>query len=192
MVADALEEAVAYRVLRYVPGLDPEGPEVDVLARRWLRAAAPEDDVSRRAAEREFEDRQAEVADLEAARYERGEFPGPSGVERWKRLYDRALFRLKLAADALAEFPEPTRNVGGLLDREVLRETLETGSDAARRALYTLTLTSVVVAPGHGSDDLDDRVRPVWAFGETPPGKRPPAPLGEEFVSARRATLRGR
>jgi hypothetical protein len=161
--AAALEEAVAYRVLRYVPALDPDGPEADVLFSRWLRAAAPEDDAGRRAAERDSADAQAVAADLEAARYERGEFPGHTGAERWRRLYERALFRLQAAEAALRAFPEPTRNVGGLFDREVLREALESDDEEVRRSVYRLTLARVEVEPGPGSDDLEARVHAVWA-----------------------------
>jgi site-specific DNA recombinase len=160
--AEALEEALAYRVLRYVPALDPDSPEAEVLRVRYLRTAAPTDSAEREVAVQAVADAEAALADLEAARYERAEFPGARGAERYQRLFERLSGRLEAAEAVLAALPEPSSNDAALFDREVLREALEAEEHEPRRALYALVLDRVVVARGT-AEDLDARLDPQWA-----------------------------
>jgi len=165
--AEAVEAAVARRVLSYLPALDPEDEQAERIAARWLSRVRPEDSAERTAAVSAVADAEAQVADLEAARYERGEFPGADGAARWQRLYDRALARLEAARVALAAFPDDALDVGALLDRDALREALEAGEDADRRGLYTLVIDRVVILRDKDVD-LDDRLRVTWAGEEAP------------------------
>lgn len=165
--ADAVEEALAYRVLRYVPALDPDSPEAEAIRLRYLRAQDPADDARRGELAAAVDDARAALEDLEAARYERGEFRDTGGPARYERLRERLAARLEAGEAELAGLPSAARNDGALFDREVLRETLESDDAEARRALYLVLLDRVEVALGRGSENLDARIRPIWA---TPPG----------------------
>lgn len=161
--ADAVEEALAYKVLRFVPALDPDDDVAEAIRTRYLRALDPVDGSARDDAQALVDDARAALEDLEAARYERGEFRDSGGQERFERLHGRLADRLEAAEKALANLPAASRNDGAIFDREVLREALESADPEPRRALYRVLLERVVVARGAGSDDLDARVLPEWS-----------------------------
>ena len=163
-VEEWADHAVTARLAALVPGSDA----FEAVASRWLARQDPADDAERRAAREAVTVAEADVADLEAARYERGEFPGPAGLTRWQKLYNRALARLDAATEVLAAFPDVT-DVGGLLDPAILTEALRSGDTASRRDLFTLVLDRVTVgrAEGAGRTGLGGRT-PVDGFVFTP------------------------
>ncbi|WSX88805.1 recombinase family protein [Micromonospora sp. NBC_00898] len=139
--ANAITVDVAQRVSIRVAALDPGSPEFEAVAARWLREQDPVDDAERRAAVVAVANAEAAVADLEAARYERGEFVGENGIAQWTALYERAAARLA-AATAAVPTDERVTDVGGLLDAFAL---LDGGSAEDRRALYRLAFDTVAV-----------------------------------------------
>ncbi|MGC4792539.1 recombinase family protein [Micromonospora saelicesensis] len=157
--ATVAEDWVEHAVVSHVAALEPGSPAFDAVADRWLARQDPTDDAERRAAREAVDVAEAEVADLEAARYERGEFPGTDGAARWQRLYARAVGRLNSARDTLAAFPD-TLDVGGLLDPMLFAEALATNDVAERRALYRLVLDRVTVGRADGGGYT---FTPAWA-----------------------------
>ncbi|MBM0226351.1 recombinase family protein [Micromonospora sp. ATA51] len=142
--APAITAEVSSRVARRVAALEPGSPEFQAVAARWLREQDPVDDAERRAAVAAIANAEAAVADLEAARYERGEFVGVNGIARWTALYERATARLA-AATAAAPDADHVVDVGGLLDAFQLLESLDGGTAEDRRALYLLTFDVVTI-----------------------------------------------
>nr|WP_161557966.1 recombinase family protein [Micromonospora sp. 4G51] len=165
------EEWAEHAVMTRLAALEPGSDAFEAVASRWLARMDPTDDAERRAAREAVTVAEAEAADLEAARYERGEFPGPAGLTRWQKLYNRALARLDAANTVLGAFPDVT-DVGGLADPAILAEALHGGGRAARRDLFTLVLDRVTVdrAEGAGRVGLGGRTPadgfvfvPTWA-----------------------------
>ncbi|MET8834934.1 recombinase family protein [Micromonospora sp. NPDC004540] len=160
--ASVAEAWVEHAVLSRLAALDPGSDAFEAVASRWLTRQDPTDDAERRAAREAVTVAEADVADLEAARYERGEFPGPDGAERWQRLYRRSVGRLNAARDVLAAFPD-VLDVGGLLDPVIFAEALATNDTAERRALYRLALDRVTVRRAEGGGYA---FTPTWAGEE--------------------------
>nr|WP_234038947.1 hypothetical protein [Micromonospora veneta] len=154
------------RVAKRVAALEPGSPAFEAVAARWLREQDPVDDAERRAAIAAVANAEAAVADLEAARYERGEFVGENGIARWTALYERAASRLAAATAAVPEDNQVT-DVGGLLDAFELFESLDGGTAEERRALYRLTFDTVTIMRDRALPP-EARFRVHWAGEDEP------------------------
>lgn len=161
--AAAITANVSRRVSMRIAALEPGESDFEAVAARWLRAQDPVDDAERRAAVAAEANAEAAVSDLEAARYERQEFPGPNGVARWTALYERATARLAAATAALPE-DDGVTDVGGLLDALTMLD----GTDPDdRRALYRIVFDRVTVMRDRSLPD-DERFVIHWASEEPP------------------------
>ncbi|MGV9562568.1 recombinase family protein [Streptomyces sp. NPDC003480] len=111
-LAELVDEYVTERFLTRLPALEPDDPLLAAIADRWVHRADPETFAKRDAITAEIIDEEARLADLEDARYVRGEFDGPEAVERYNRLAARLRGRIEGLRADLEKLPTPA--VAGL------------------------------------------------------------------------------
>lgn len=164
-MAIRVDEYVTFQFLARLPMLEPGDPLLDAVADRWIHKADPELFAQRDAITAELADAEARMADLEDARYVRGEFTGAEAIERYSRLADRLRGRIDGLRYDLAKLPTPEADISPLLDGELLAEAWEAAEVLERRELLKLAIDRVEVTKGrHGARFVaEDRVRIVWA-----------------------------
>lgn len=117
-------------------------PKVGV-SKRWRRASTLGS--WHGALPAEGEDLEARLADLEEARYLRGEFGGDEGADRYARLYSGISARLEGKRSPLKEVTRKDPDIGAVLDPvEVLESWTELSLDA-RRAAVAVVIEEVEV-----------------------------------------------
>ncbi|WP_432833686.1 recombinase family protein [Dactylosporangium sp. CA-092794] len=163
----AVDKAVAEAFIRCLAALKPGDELLDRIAERWIARHNPEVIRERATIQTALNDATARLADLEDARYLRGEFDGPDAVKRWDRLHEQLGARVEGLRRNLAEYPLPEANIGALIDPEVSRATWETATTEDRRDLLALALDAVYVLPANGRRgfrfDPASRLRFAWA-----------------------------
>ncbi|MFJ3670333.1 zinc ribbon domain-containing protein [Streptomyces sp. NPDC090106] len=171
-LADRVDDYVAERFLTKLPALEPDGPLVVAIADRLVHRTDPETFAKRDAIRAEIDDEEARLADLEDARYVRGEFKGAAAVERYNRLADRLKERMDGLRADLAKLPMPSVDVSPMLDAELLREAWQASEDADRRGRLSLAIDRVEVSKGKRGQQFvpEQRVRIEWAtLDDEPP-----------------------
>lgn len=154
---------VAQRALARLAALEPEDPTLEAVAARWLRWKAPHETAERLALEAALADAQARLAELEEARYVRGEFSGPDGLGRFRRLSAIIEGQVRTARYALDSSPASQADLGPLLDLELSREAWAVASPEDRRAILGLVVDSVTVRKADRLGARNDRIEIVWA-----------------------------
>lgn len=162
---ESLDRYVTDVFLGRLPALEPGDQTLAAIAERWTKREAPELFAKRDALEAEIRDEEGRLADLEDARYVRGEFDGPDAVARYDRLVDRLNTRMAGLRAALAKLPAPTVDLSPFLDGVLLREAWKGDDTAGRRDRLRLAVDRVVVAKGRRGVRFDgrERVTVVWA-----------------------------
>lgn len=145
---EALDAWVAETFLSRLPALESEDPLLAAVADRWVKQKDPEVFAKRDAMEAEISDEEARLADLEEARYVRGEFSGPGAVDRYNRLAGRLQGRIDGLRADLRKLPTPAVNISPLLDGELLREAWDSDDVPGRRERLKLAMDSVTVSKG--------------------------------------------
>jgi hypothetical protein len=131
----------------------------------------PDQEADRRILEEGKEAAKARIADLYAARYQRGEFSTPDELATYEHLMQRLREQRDAAEAALDRLPpRPEFDVATLLDGELSVETWSKLPISRQRFLLGLAVHQVWVF----STDrrLDDRAVVVWH------GQDPPSPTG--------------
>ncbi|WP_078871630.1 recombinase family protein [Streptomyces caatingaensis] len=164
-MADRVDEYVAESFLSKLPALEPTDPLVVAMADRWVHRSDPETFAKRDAIKAEIEDEEARLADLEDARYVRGEFKGAAAVERYNRLTGRLRERIDGLRADLATLPMPSVDVTPMLDSEILREAWGDSTNVERRERLSLAIERVEVSKGQRGRRFvpEQRVRIEWA-----------------------------
>jgi DNA invertase Pin-like site-specific DNA recombinase len=158
--------AVADAVLRRLAAMEPGDELLHAVAARWVAQHEPAALADRDLIGAELADMNARLADLEDARYLRGEFTGKAGEERYARLHERLQSALSSLQERLAALPSPEADLGALLDLETSREAWATASLLERRSVLRMALDRVLVAKPQGrhSNRFDPgRLRIVFA-----------------------------
>ncbi|KJY42957.1 hypothetical protein VR41_05555 [Streptomyces sp. NRRL B-1568] len=164
-MGDRVDEYVAERFLSKLPCLEPDDPLVIAIADRWVHRSDPEAFAKRDAIKAEIEDEEARLADLEDARYLRGEFKGAAAVERYNQLTTRLRERIEGLRADLAALPMPSVDVTPMLDSAILREAWEAATNEERRDRLSLAIDRVEVSKGERGRRFvpEQRVRIEWA-----------------------------
>ncbi|WP_369223793.1 recombinase family protein [Streptomyces sp. R39] len=164
-LAELVDEYVTERFLTRLPALEPDDPLLAAIADRWVHRADPETFAKRDAITAEITDEEARLADLEDARYVRGEFDGPEAVERYNRLAARLQGRIEGLRADLEKLPTPAVDITPMLDGELLREAWEVSEVPDRRDRLTLAIDRVVVSKGRRGARFvgEKRVTIEWA-----------------------------
>ncbi|AUG78833.1 hypothetical protein CFP65_4068 [Kitasatospora sp. MMS16-BH015] len=164
-MADRVDEYVAMRFLYLLPALEPEDPLLVAIADRWVKRSDPETFAKRDAISGEIADQEARLADLEDARYVRGEFDRPGAVERYDRLADRLQSRIDGLRADLAALPLPAVNITPLLDSELLLPAWAASTQEQKRDRLSLAIDGVFVSKGERGKRFvpEQRIRIEWA-----------------------------
>ncbi|WP_239516136.1 MULTISPECIES: hypothetical protein [unclassified Streptomyces] len=109
--------------------------------------------------------RGARLADLEDARYVRGEFSGAAAVERYNRLSERLRGRVDGLRGDLHRLPMPSVDVSPMLDGVTLREAWTDATNEDRRERLSLAIDRVEVNKGVRGQRIipEQRIQIHWA-----------------------------
>ena len=168
--ADSLHDKVVSRLRAKLAALEPGDPLIDEIAERWFAQRLPDQEADRWMLEEARDAAKARIADLYAARYQRGEFSAPDEVATYDKLIERLKRQRDAAETALAKLPpRPEFDVATLVDGELSLEVWSTLPLARQRFLLGLAVHQVRI---YSSDvPIDERVFIVW-HGEEPPMPR--------------------
>jgi len=168
-----LEQQVVSRLRARLSALGPGDRLLDEIAERWHTQKLPAQESDRRVLEEARQAAEDRIADLYAARYQRGEFSKAHEVA----IYDSLMRRLREQRDAAQATlhklpPRPGFDVAELLDGELSIETWPTLPVVRQRFLLGLAVHQVWI---YSADlPLDERILVVWH------GEQLPAPRREQ------------
>ena len=162
---ESIDDYVTQAFLSRLPFLEPQDPLLAVIADRWAQREDPEVFAKRDAIEAEIVEEESRLADLEEARYVRGEFTGADAIDRYNRLAGRLRTRVEGLRADLLRMPTPSVDISPLLDAGLLREAWEADDAAGRRERLGLAIDRVEVRRGRVGVRFngDERCRIVWA-----------------------------
>ncbi|MDX6351508.1 MAG: site-specific recombinase [Streptomyces sp.] len=162
-MAIAIDEYVARCFLERIPQLPVGHPTLEAMIDRRLRCRAPEVFARRSALEAEIIETDAQVAELEEARYLRGEFSDGGGSERFRRLAAMLSDRLSALEASLSGLPVLQAQS---IDGAALTGIWQSSEVGAKRTLLASAIDRIMVtrAEGRGKRfDPEKRVRIEWA-----------------------------
>ncbi|MFE3106609.1 recombinase family protein [Kitasatospora indigofera] len=164
-MADLVDEYVAERFLHLLPTLEPGAPLLLAVTDRWAKRSDPETFARRAAVSDEIANQEARRAELEDARYVRGEFDGPDAVERYDRLANRLQSRIDGLRADLAALPLPAVDITPLIDSALLRPAWAASTQGQRRDRLSLAVDGVFINKGERGKRFvpGQRVRIEWA-----------------------------
>jgi DNA invertase Pin-like site-specific DNA recombinase len=164
-LAEAVDQYVTEQFLTKLPALEPDDPLLAAIADRWVHRVDPQTFAKRDALVVEIQDEEARLADLEDARYVRGEFRGAAAVERYNRLTERLRGRIEGLRADLLELPMPSVDVSPMLDGLALREAWADATNEDRRGRLSLAMDRVEVSKGVRGRRIipEQRIRIHWA-----------------------------
>jgi DNA invertase Pin-like site-specific DNA recombinase len=162
-----VEDEVVSRLRAKLAALEPGDPLLDEIAERWFAQNLPDQGAERRVLEAGRDASKARIADLYAARYQRGEFTSPEELVIYERLMQRLREQRDAAEAALAKLPPlPDFDAATLLDGELSVATWPALPIARKRFLLSLAVHQVWIFSTE--ERPEDRIRIVW-HGEEPP-----------------------
>ncbi len=167
---DRLEDEVVGRLRAKLTALELGDQLLDEIAERWFAQRLPDQEADRRILEEARDAAKARIADLYAARYERGEFFSRDEVATYENLMERLRGQRDAAGAALAKLPpRPEFDVATLVDGELSAGVWPTLPLARQRFLLGLAVHQVWI---YSPDvPLDERIMVVW-HGQEPPTPR--------------------
>ncbi|MEH6374366.1 recombinase family protein [Streptomyces sp. KLMMK] len=164
-LAEAVDHYVTEQFLTKLPALEPDDPLLGAIADRWAHRVDPATFAKCDALASEIQDEEARLADLEDARYLRGEFGDAAAVERYNRLSERLRRRIEGLGADLRKLPVPSVDVSAMLDAVTLREAWADGTNEDRRDRLSLAVDRVEVSKGVRGQRIipEQRIRIEWA-----------------------------
>ncbi|MEU7156169.1 recombinase family protein [Streptomyces chrestomyceticus] len=164
-LAETVDQYVTEQFLTQLPALQPGDPLIAAIADRWVHRVDPETFAKRDALTAEIHDEEARLADLEDARYVRGEFSGAAAVERYNRLSGRLRGRIDGLRGDLHRLPTPPVDVSWMLDGVTLREVWTGATNEDRRERLSLAMDRVEVSKGVRGQRIipEQRIQIHWA-----------------------------
>jgi site-specific DNA recombinase len=179
--ADRLHDEVVSRLRAKLTALEPGDPLLEEIAERWFAQRLPDQEADRRILEEARDAAKARIADLYAARYERGEFSTPDEIGSYEKLMERLKGQRDAAEAALAKLPpRPEFDVATLVDGELSLDVWSTLPIARQRFLLGLAVHQVWI---YSPDvPMDERVLVVWH------GEELPTPRGDRGREGQRDT----
>lgn len=164
-LADAVDAYVAESFLTKIPELEPDDALLATIADRWVHRTDPEAFAKWDAIASEIRDEEARLADLEEARYVRGEFKGAAAIGRYDRLTERLRSRIDGLRGDLCRLPMPSMDVSPMLDSRLFREAWKDATDEDRRDRLSLAIDRVEVSKGRRGQRIipEQRVQIHWA-----------------------------
>jgi hypothetical protein len=168
--AAELEDFILGRFRNRLATSDPDDPLIETICSLWLEQTLPENEGVRRVLEQAKDDTAARIADLYAARYERGEFHTASELTLYESIMRKLRDQRDAAGEALRKLgPRPTVNIGFLLDTELSEEGWEALPLVRQRDLLRLAVQGVWI---YSADEQLEQRAVVVFHGEEPPRPR--------------------
>jgi site-specific DNA recombinase len=163
-----LDEEVVRRFTTKLAALGPGDPLLDLIAERWRSTTLPETAAERVTLETNRIDIDARIADLEEARYLRGEFSDAAGLSRYERMRAKLIESRSAVLSALDTLgPPPTLDFAALLETQLTSEARERTPSQRRRAILKLAVQRVYVWRGkRWMQPAEKRIRIVWIDAE--------------------------
>ncbi|MEU8454143.1 recombinase family protein [Streptomyces griseoaurantiacus] len=159
----AIEFMVGEAWISRLAASEPEDELIHAVAKRWIASHKPDAVAERNEATQRVEEAQAGLRDLLDARYRRKEFEGEA-MRYFPDLLADAEAAVDTARRELGKLPEPTADIGYLLDGELVREAWAVAPLEDRRDLLQLAVDEVRVTKGQRGYGLTrERVEYVWA-----------------------------
>ncbi|WBB57840.1 recombinase family protein [Streptomyces sp. WMMC500] len=164
-LAEAVDNYVTEEFLTKLPALEPDDLLLVAITDRWVHRVDPETFAKRDALAAEIQDEEARLADLEEARYVRGEFNGARALERYNRLSERLRGRIEGLRTDLRNLPMPSLDVSRILDNLTLREAWADATNEDRRGRLSLAMDRVEVSKGVRGQRIipEQRIQIHWA-----------------------------
>ncbi|MFF3938548.1 recombinase family protein [Streptomyces phaeofaciens] len=164
-LAETVDQYVTEHFLTKLPTLEPDDSLLVAIADRWAHRMDPETFAKRDALTEEIQNEEARLADLEDARYVRGEFSGAAAAERYNRLSGRLRGRIDGLRGDLHRLPTPSLDVSPMLDGVTLREAWTGATNEERRERLSLAMDRVEVSKGVRGQRIipEQRIRIHWA-----------------------------
>ncbi|KOT54345.1 hypothetical protein ADK43_27165 [Streptomyces rimosus subsp. rimosus] len=164
-LAETVDNYVTEQFLIKLSTLEPDDPLLAVIVERRLRRAAPEVFAKRDALTAEIRVVEARTAELEDARYVRGEFHGLAAVDRYNRLSERLRERAEGLRTDLHKLLVPSVDVSPAFDGPTLRQEWANATNEDRRSRLSLAIDQVYVAKGRRGRRIiaDQRIQIHWA-----------------------------
>jgi hypothetical protein len=135
---------VVSRLRAKLTALEPGDLLLEEIAERWFAQRLPDQEADRRILEEARDAAKARIADLYAARYERGEFSTPDEIGTYEKLMERLKGQRDAAEAALAKLPpRPEFDVATLVDGELSLDVWSTLPIARQRFLLGLAVHQV-------------------------------------------------
>ncbi|MGW5775877.1 recombinase family protein [Streptomyces sp. NPDC003863] len=164
-LAATVDDHVTRQFLTKISALDSGDPLLVVITDRRAHRADPETFVKRDVLTAEIQDQEARLADLENARYVRGEFAGAAAVERYDRLSEHLRGRVEELRNRLHRLPMPSVDGSPMLDARALCDGWENTTNEDRRDRLSLAIDRVEVSKGARGQRIvpEQRIRIRWA-----------------------------
>ncbi|MFI9307641.1 recombinase family protein [Streptomyces triculaminicus] len=164
-LAEAVDQYVTEQFLTKLPALEPDDPLLVAIADRWVHRVDPETFAKRDVLTAEIQDVEVRLADLEDARYLRGEFSDAAAVERYNRLSERLRGRIDGLRGDLHRLPMPSVDLSPMLDGVTLREAWAHATSEGRRERLSLAIDRVEVSKGVRGQRIvpEQRIQIHWA-----------------------------
>lgn len=163
-----LEDAVKREWAFYLARLEPDDERLAVVADRWLARNDPGTTRERSDLADRLSTLEAKVAAADHDHYVRGVLP----EARYALIVGELGKQIDRTRAELSNLPEPTANLGALLDPEISLPAIMAAPVLEARALLRLTIDKVIVtaAPKPGARFRShERVRIVWAGEDVDP-----------------------
>jgi len=168
--AAELEDYVLARFRNRLATSDPDDPLIETISSLWLEQTLPENEADRRVLEQAKDDTDARIADLYAARYERGEFHTAGELALYESMMRKLRDQRDAAEEALRKLgPRPTVDIGFLLDSELSEEGWKALPLVRQRDLLSLAIQGVWI---YSADEPLDQRAVVVFHDEEPPRPR--------------------
>lgn len=163
-----LEDAVKREWAFYLARLEPDDERLDAVAERWLARNDPATTRERADLTDRINTLEAKLAAADHDHYVRGILP----EARYSLIAAALGEQIDRTRAELTALPQPTANLGALLDPEISLPAIMAAPVLEARALLRLTIDKVIVtaAPRPGARFRShERVRIVWAGEEVDP-----------------------
>ncbi|MFE9990716.1 recombinase family protein [Streptomyces sp. NPDC005381] len=169
-LAAPVDQYVAEQFHTELSELEAGDPLIDAISDRWMRRVDPQTFAKREALTTEIQEEEARLADLEDARYVRGEFSGAVAVERYDRLAERLRGRINRLCVDLRRLPMPSVDVSPMLDGPTLHKEWAGLTNENRRERLSLAVDRIEVSKGVRGQRIipEKRIRIHWARPANP------------------------
>lgn len=165
----AADDEVTSQFLNWLAAKEDEDPILGAVAKAIIQSVPDaEAEAKRTVLTSKASDIEAQMADLEEARYVRNEFKGEKAERRYEMLYGTLRERLLVLEAQIEALPRPA-NESPLLDLEELRRTWSDLSMDRRQDVLAVGIRQVLVARAHRKGGPFDRrrIRIEWVDAVT-------------------------